>query len=56
MKTKLMRTRFDRTENINMQDLHNPQKYKKHLYDTTRKFNSNKLLIHEKLNGSNDRH
>lgn len=54
MKTKLMRTRFDRTENINMQDLHNPQKYK-NIY-MTRQENSNKLLIHEKLDGSNDRH
>ena len=25
---KLMRTRSDRTENINMQDIHNPQKIK----------------------------
>jgi len=57
---KLMRTRSDRTENINMQDIHNPQKIKiknKNIYMTRqRKFNSNKLLIHEKLNGSNDRH
>lgn len=39
MKTKLMRTRFDRTENINMQDLHNPQKYKKKNIYMTRQEN-----------------